>query len=94
MSANQSLFVIVQEQNEPVVYKTPATNELLDKLSAAGSQLSNYSAWEDSKDLFLALSNDTPLAVFTRAAGTVPLEKVTVDDFLKTMGADGLDCFF
>jgi hypothetical protein len=91
----KALFVITHDDNDkPVIHRTPATDDLLAKLSKKGGQFGNYSGFEDSKDLALALSIGTPLSAFTEIAGNVPLDQVPEAEFLETMGADGIDMFY
>jgi hypothetical protein len=42
----------------------------------------------------LPLTIGTPLSAFTEIAGDVPLESVAEQDFLETIGADGIDMFY
>ena len=90
----KSLFIIAYDNENAVIHRTPATDELLAKLSKKGGQFGNYSAFEDSKDLALALSMGTPISAFTDVAGNVPLDQVPEAEFLETMGADGIDVFY
>lgn len=91
----KSLFIITHDENDtPVIYRTPATDELLAKLSKKGSEWGEYTGFEDSTDLALPLSIGTPITKFTAIVGDVPLDKVSEAEFLETMGADGIDAFY
>lgn len=90
----KSLFIIAYDNDNAVIYRTPASDELLAKLSKKGGQFGNASSFEDSNDLALALTMGTPITAFTQVAGDVPLDQVSEAEFLETMGADGLDMFY
>jgi hypothetical protein len=90
----KALFIISYDNDNAIIYRTPATDELLGKLSKKGGEFGDYSTFESSTDLALALSMGTPISAFTQVAGEVPLDTVSEAEFLEAMGADGLDMFY
>ena len=90
----KNLFIITHDANDkPVIYRTPATDELLAKLDKS-REFNEYTGFEDSTDLALPLTIGTDIAAFTKVAGDVPLDTVPEAEFLKTMGASGIDSFY
>ena len=89
----KSLFIISYDNDNAVIYRTPATDELLAKLDKS-RDFNEYTGFESSTDLVLPLTMGTAISAFTQVAGDVPLDKVPEAEFLETMGADGLDMFY